>query len=57
MFYQQFLYNFFVSLEMPELAQDFYVEDDGTYASVFQSTSTEDASTVAGVTNSTTPEN
>jgi type IV pilus assembly protein PilQ len=57
MFYQQFLYNFFVSLEMPELAQDFYVEDDGTYASLFQSTSTENASTVAGVTNSTTPEN
>lgn len=53
MFYQQFLYNFFVSLQMPELADDFYVEDEGgTYASLFQSTPNDQSPTVAGVTES-----
>jgi type IV pilus assembly protein PilQ len=56
MFYQQFLFNFFVSLQMPELAEDFYVEDDGTYASIFQSPNSDESSTVVGVTNSPAPE-
>ena len=57
MFYQQFLFNFFVSLEMPELAQDYYIEDDGTYASLFQSPGSDESNAVAGVTETSSPEN
>ena len=56
MFYQQFLFNFFVALDMPELASTFECEQDMQYASEFPFTTFEDMNAIVGVSKSQDPQ-